>query len=164
MSTRDSARSRVYEAERLVHRMFDRAGTGRVVELAGTQVTMPPEARFSSAEAVADHVTKVLAMPSVRERFPRAAVPVSVRSRRGHRAAEYHRLTAEIAIPESTDGRWALRELVVLHELAHHLDDSGGPSHGRGFVICLIDLVDLVLGPEAAFGYRVIFGDSGVGP
>ncbi|MFZ2241198.1 MAG: TIGR04338 family metallohydrolase, partial [Gordonia amarae] len=57
---------------------------------------------------------------------------------------------------------WALRELVVLHELAHHLDDSGGPAHGPGFVHTLITLVGLVLGPEAEFVYRVVFTDSGV--
>ncbi len=72
-------------------------------------------------------------------------------------------VAAEIAIPSAADGRWALRELVVLHELAHHLDGTTGPAHGRGFVLTLIELVGLVLGPEAAFVYRVVLSDSGVG-
>ena len=33
----------------------------------------------------------------------------------------------------------------------------------RGFVLTLIELVGLVLGPEAAFVYRVVLSDSGVG-
>ncbi|MGV9712200.1 TIGR04338 family metallohydrolase [Gordonia sp. NPDC003424] len=167
MRARDTARSRVYDAERLVFRLFDRADEARTVQLVGTELTLPVEARFGSVDSVRGHVDRVLAMPAVRARFTRAAHPVAVRERRGDRSAHYSRTAdgdAEIAIPSSRDGRWALRELVVLHELAHHLDDSGGPAHGREFVVCLIDLVGLVLGPEAALVYRVIFSDSGVGP
>ncbi|NED63403.1 TIGR04338 family metallohydrolase, partial [Streptomyces sp. SID10244] len=36
------------------------------------------------------------------------------------------------------------------------------PAHGREFAVGLTDLVGLVLGPEAGFVYRVVFGDSGV--
>lgn len=100
--------------------------------------------------------------PAVRARFPRAVEPVTVRSRRGHAAAEYRPARAEIAIPDSREGRWALRELVVLHEIAHHLDDGPGPAHGRGFVLVLTELVGTVLGPEAGFVYRVIMADAGV--
>ncbi|GAB89586.1 TIGR04338 family metallohydrolase [Gordonia rhizosphera] len=161
MPPRDTGRSQVYEAERLVHRMFDRGG---VVQIAGTELTLPTEAMFASAESVGDYVSRVLAMGSVRAAFTRAATPVRVRHRRGYRSAEYHRDPdgPVIAVPTSQEGRWALRELVVLHEVAHHLDDSAGPAHGRGFVVTLIDLVGLVLGPEAAFVYRVVFADSGV--
>jgi putative metallohydrolase (TIGR04338 family) len=163
---RDVGRARLYEAERLVHRMFDNAGSSRTVEIAGTQLTLPAEARFATVESVRDHVDRVLSMPSVRQRFARAGRPVIVRERRGHRSAEYLRTGSEIpqiAIPSSADGRWALRELVVLHELAHHLDESQDAAHGRGFVVALTDLVTIVLGPEAGFVYRVILGDSGVG-
>ncbi|AZG48173.1 TIGR04338 family metallohydrolase [Gordonia insulae] len=165
MTPRDAGRSRLYEAERMVLQMFERPGVGRTVRIAGTEVTLPVEARFASVDSVSDHVDRVLAMPAVRARFTRAGESVGVRERQGHRSAHYHRTasgTAEIAIPSSSEGRWALRELVVLHELAHHLDDSGGPAHGRGFVDTLIDLVAAVLGPETGFVYRVVFGDSGV--
>ncbi|WP_168698410.1 TIGR04338 family metallohydrolase [Gordonia paraffinivorans] len=172
MSPRDTGRAKFYEAERLVHRLFDNAPSSRTVQLAGTQITLPAEARFASADAVGDYVRRVLDLPAVRDRFARAAEPVSVRERRGRRAAHYERrapasgdgaVEAEIAIPSSSDGRWALRELVVLHEVAHHLDDSEGPGHGRGFVLTLIELVGLVLGPEVAFVYRVVLADSGIG-
>ncbi|MGC4961740.1 TIGR04338 family metallohydrolase [Gordonia sp. DT218] len=168
MTPRDTGRAQMYAAERIVHRMFDHAGSaanGRMVELAGARVTLPSEASFASVESVADYVTRVLTLPAVSEEFARAALPVRVRRRRGHRSAEYRRTPdgAEIAVPTSAEGRWALRELVVLHEIAHHLDDSTDASHGRGFVITLIELVGRVMGPEAAFVYRVVFADSGVG-
>lgn len=171
MSPRDTGRARYYDAEHLVHRLFDTASSSRTVQIAGTELTLPAEARFASVDAVRDYVRRVLELPGVRERFPRASEPVSVRERRGQTSAHYARATtasgdefvrAEIAIP-SSESRWALRELVVLHELAHHLDDSEGPGHGRGFVLTLIELVGLVLGPEAAFVFRVVLADSGIG-
>jgi putative metallohydrolase (TIGR04338 family) len=36
-------------------------------------------------------------------------------------------------------------------------------KHGPLFAGTLIDLVGLVLGPEAALVYRITFGDSGIG-
>lgn len=166
MSPRDSGRTAFYEAERLILRMFDNVGVTRSVRVAGAELTLPIEARFATADAVGEYVERVLALAAVRQRFARARVPVTVRARRGHRAAEYRRgpglPDAEIAIPESREGRWALRELVVLHEIAHHLDDSESAVHGRDFALTVIDLVGLVLGPEAGLVYRVILSDSDV--
>ncbi|WLP92065.1 TIGR04338 family metallohydrolase [Gordonia sp. NB41Y] len=164
MSPRDVGRAQMYAAERLVFRMFERAGSARTVQIAGTELTLPTEALFGSVDSVRDYVSRVVSMPAVLERFPRSGVPVAVRSRGGFRSAEYRRVGghAEIAIPDTREGRWALRELVVLHELAHHLDDGDGPAHGRGFVLTLTELVGTVLGPEAGFVYRVILAESGV--
>jgi putative metallohydrolase (TIGR04338 family) len=162
---RDVGRARFYAAERLVLGMFDRAGSNRTVQLAGTELTLPAEARFASVESVRDHVIRVLDLPGVRERFDRASQPVTVRERRGHRSAHYESMSGQvpqIAIPSATGGRWALRELVVLHEIAHHLDDPATPAHGRSFAITLTDLVGLVLGPEAGLVYRVVLSDSDV--
>nr|WP_308191995.1 TIGR04338 family metallohydrolase [Gordonia liuliyuniae] len=160
--TRDADRSVVYAAEQLVRAMVERAGTSRTVQIAGAELTLPPEARFSSVDAVRRYVDDVLALPSVCESFPQAQRPVTVRRRRGSTAAHYERDGGVIAVPESVDGSWAMRELVVLHEIAHHLDPVGAPAHGRGFVDTLIELVGLVLGPETALVYRVVFGDSGL--
>ncbi|MEH3156096.1 MAG: TIGR04338 family metallohydrolase [Gordonia paraffinivorans] len=158
---RDSGRAALYAAERMAHLVFEASGTG--AQIGGVTVTVPPEARFGSVESVADHVERILARPSIRDRFPRAAEPVRVRVRRGPVSAHYEAgPPAVIAVPEDADGRWALRELVVLHELAHHLDDSGGVAHGPAFATTLIDLVADVVGPEAGWIYRVLFTESGV--
>lgn len=163
MTPRDSGRTAYYRAEQLVFTMFERAPSTRAVQLAGTELTLPVEARFASVQSVREYVARVQAMTTVRERFRRAAVPVTVRPRRGNRKAHYAPAKAEIAIPDAAEGRWALRELVVLHELAHHLDESEGPAHGPGFIETITTLVGLVLGPEAGFVYRVVLADSGVG-
>lgn len=166
MTPRDTGRERFYEAERLIRKLFERSGDHRSVHLAGTELTLPVEAQFGSIDSVREYVGRVLTMPSVTARFDAASTPVAVRARRGHRSAHYSRSldsdAREIAIPDSADGRWALRELVVLHEIAHHLDESGGPAHGRGFTQTLTELVGLVMGPEAEFVYRVVLADSGV--
>ncbi|PRC42041.1 TIGR04338 family metallohydrolase, partial [Mycobacterium sp. ITM-2017-0098] len=133
--TRDAQRAKVYAAEGFVRTMFDRAAErgDPVVEFFGTRLTLPPEARFGSVESVQTYVDGVLSHPGVRERWP-ATTPLRVRPRRGATAAHYERAgdAATIAVPE-VRSTWALRELVVLHEIAHHLSDTD-PPHGPDFV------------------------------
>jgi putative metallohydrolase (TIGR04338 family) len=116
--TADRQRTRVYDAEALVRRMFDRSVDYPVVDVAGSHLTLPPERRFASLESVQRYVDAVLGLRWVRERWPRADVPVSVRSRAGQSRAHYERFPAVIAVPLHEGGHaWALRELVVLHEV-----------------------------------------------
>jgi putative metallohydrolase (TIGR04338 family) len=88
-----------------------------------------------------------------------------VRRRNGSGRAHYERRLAGgpvIAVPTHVAGTaWALRELVVLHEIAHHLTDPDVAAHGPEFVTVLLDLVDGVVGPEAAFLLRVCLTDAG---
>jgi len=163
VSPPDSQRSKVYAAEQWVCTVFDRAaehGLG-AVEFFGTQLTLPPEARFSSVESVRRYVDSVLGHPAVRERWPRAG-PLAVRARRSVSAAHYERRegVAAIAVPERRT-TWALRELVVLHEIAHHLSDAE-PPHGAEFVATLCDLAGVVMGPEARHVLRVVYLKYGV--
>ncbi|MGV9733577.1 TIGR04338 family metallohydrolase [Rhodococcus aetherivorans] len=159
---RDTQRTAVYEAESLVRKMFDRADERglRVVELAGSQVTLPAERRFASIDSVQAYVDSVLALNWVRARWSRASVRVRVRARAGHAAAHYESDCATIALPEHrANTAWAFRELVVLHELAHHLDasdpdDPAEPPHGPAFVDRFLTLVGEIIGPEAAFALR----------
>ncbi len=160
---RDANRGKVYDAERIAHRLMERAGGAHTVQIAGATLTVPAEAKFGDVEGVARYVDDVLALDSVRERFAEATTPVRVRRRRGGRAAHYEANERVIAVPDSAEGAWALRELVVLHELAHHLDPIvDGQTHGASFVDTLVDLVGLVLGPEVGLVYRVVFTESGV--
>ena len=56
---------------------------------------------------------------------------------------------------------WALRELVVLHEFAHHVCRSD-PPHGPEFVAAHCELASAVMGPEVAHVLRVVYAKEGV--
>lgn len=163
MSPRDTQRARVYAAEEFVRTLFDRAAErgNRVVEFFGTQLTLPPEARFASVQAVQRYVDDVLAMATVRRRWPEAAALV-VRGRRGMTAAHYECADdgALIAVPDRRVN-WALRELVVLHEIAHHLT-TAQPPHGAEFTATFCELTEVVMGPEVAHVLRVVYAKEGV--
>ncbi|WP_067649050.1 TIGR04338 family metallohydrolase [Nocardia harenae] len=161
MTARDSQRGAVYDAEQLVRGAFERADEfgNRTVEVFGSQLTLPVERRFGSVESVAGYVERVLALNWVRAGWERAAVPVRVRARRGASAAHYEPDGAVLAVP--FERVWALRELVVLHELAHHLAPSAEPAHGPAFCARYLALVDGVIGPEAALLLRSALHGTG---
>lgn len=166
---RDSQRSRVYEAETLVRTMFDRADERglRTVDVAGSTLTLPIERRFASIESVQTYVDSVMCLNWVRRQWPTANA-VHVRERAGSTASHYERDTRTIAVPLHRQNQaWALRELVVLHELAHHLGggDNGtddGPAHSGAFVDRFITLVTEIVGHEAGFLLRTMMLDNGV--
>jgi putative metallohydrolase (TIGR04338 family) len=161
---RDSQRAKVYDAENLVHRIFDRSAEFPVVEVAGSRLTLPVERHFATLESVQAYVDAVLASTAVRARWPRADLPVAVRERSGQQQADYQRLTAVLAVPLHAGNRaWALRELVILHELAHHLADADDEeAHGPAFTERLIALTGEIVGEEAGFLLRTTMWDNGV--
>lgn len=160
---RDTQRAKVYAAEAFVRTLFDRAGEhgNRSIEFFGASVTLPPEARFGSLEAVQRYVDEVLSHRAVRLRWP-GLEPLTARGRRGLTAAHYEfdGESAVVAVPDRHT-TWALRELVVLHEIAHHLCRCD-PAHGPEFVAAFIDLTDLVMGPEVGHVLRVVYAKEGV--
>lgn len=162
-SPRDSQRSKVYAAEEFVRTLFDRAAEhgSSVVEFFGTQLTLPPEARFGSVTSVQRYVDEVLALPSVRRRWPEVS-PLRVRTRRAATAAHYENQDGAgvIAVPDRDTADWALRELVVLHEVAHHLCQAQ-PPHGPEYVATLCTLTELVMGPELGHVLRVVYAKEG---
>jgi putative metallohydrolase (TIGR04338 family) len=163
VTPRDTQRAKVYAAEEFVRTLFDRAAEhgNRVVEFFGTQLTLPPEGRFASAPSVQRYVDDVLAHPAVRARWPGVGA-LTVRPRRGAAAAHYERSDdgATIAVPDHRS-TWALRELVVLHEIAHHLSDVE-PPHGPEFVATFCGLAEVVMGPEVAHVLRIVYAKEGV--
>ncbi len=163
VSPRDTQRAKVYAAEDFVRTLFDRASQhgSRAVDFFGTQLTLPPEARFASTAAVQRYVDDVLVLPAVRQRWPRIE-PLTVRARRAETAAHYERRdgVATIAVPQRA-ANWAMRELVVLHEIAHHLSDVE-PPHGPQFVAVFCELAELVMGPEVGHVLRVVYAQEGV--
>lgn len=161
---RDVQRSKVYAAEEFIRTVFDRAAErgSRCVEFFGTPLTLPPEARFASAASVQRYVDEVLALPAVRARWPLAG-PLSVRPRRAATAAHYENRcgVGTIAVPDGVGGSWAMRELVILHEVAHHLCDTL-PPHGTQFVATFCALTEAVMGAELGYVLRAAFAGEGV--
>jgi putative metallohydrolase (TIGR04338 family) len=162
--SRDSQRARVYAAEEFVRVMFDRAaehGTPSV-DFFGTQLTLPPEGRFASMASVQRYVDDVLALAAVRREWPN--VPgLRVRARRGATSAHYENRdgAGTIAVPDRDTADWAMRELVILHEVAHHLCRVP-PPHGPDFVATMCTLTELVMGPELGHVLRVVYAKEGV--
>lgn len=165
MNARDTQRSRVYAAEEFVRTLFDRAAQhgSPAIDFFGDQITLPPEARFGSVESVQRYVDEVLALPEVVRQWPGVG-PIRVRPRRSTTAAHYENSEgkAVIAVPDRTRADWAMRELVVLHELAHHLCDGPGPAHGPEFTGTFCALAATVMGPEAGHVLRVVYAREGV--
>lgn len=161
---RDTQRAKVYAAEEFVRTMFDRAAEhgSPVVEFFGTQLTLPPEGRFGSIDSVRRYVDDVLAHPAVRRRWPSPS-PLRIRARRAATAAHYENRDGAgvIAVPDRDTADWALRELVILHEVAHHLCQAE-PPHGAEFVATFCELAELVMGPELGHVLRVVYAKEGV--
>ena len=132
------------------------------MEFFGAQLTLPPEARFGSVPAVQRYVDEVLALPAVRRQWPEVA-PLTVRHDGPQPQLTTKTATAQglSRFPISPPPSWAMRELVVLHEIAHHLCDAS-PPHGSQYVATLCTLAELVMGPELGHVLRVVYAKEGV--
>ena len=152
----------MYAAEQFVRTLFDHAAqhNSRTVQFFGASITLPPEARFASVESVQRYVDDVLALPADAG-IGHPTGPVTVRARRSATAAHYEK-GGVIAVPDRLTADWAMRELVVLHELAHHLCDPDAPAHGPDFVATFCALASAVMGPEAGHVLRVVYAKEGV--
>jgi putative metallohydrolase (TIGR04338 family) len=150
-------RARVYAAEDAWALLLDAARQGAAQALvAGSAVVLPAEVRFgdlSAAQAYADHHLAAWDVPAV-----------GLRPRRGRLKAHWE-APGTIALPVPVHGTpWALREAVLLHELAHHLAFhlDGAGDHGPAFAARMLELVEHALGPEAALALRVDYGEQQV--
>lgn len=165
--SRDLHRSSVYAAEDQLGRALERGG---VVEFFGSTLMLPIERRFADIPSVQRYVDSVL---KVLGECGLVLPPVNIRERAGHTRAHYERArgagAAVIAVPlHLVDGRrWAGRESVVLHELAHHLcahdvRAQHEPAHGPIFCGHLLALHERVIGPESALLLRTGWAAAGV--
>lgn len=155
MSGRDFQRSKLYSAENRLAWMFDH--TLRA-ELDGVSLQLEPERRFVNIADIQSYVDRVTVHPGVIGKFGRVG-QVKVRERKGGDKAHYERAKQTIAI-NTTGTRWAMRELIVLHELAHHY--APGDGHGPAFSAALTDLIDIMMGPQAALALRILYQNEGV--
>lgn len=115
-------------------------------------VTFTPEAepKFTSPAEVAPFVQQVLArLKQQSKEFGsnyrgRENKQVLVAASRGYKSATY--VNDVMFLPErQRGGAWALRGMVVLHELAHHLNTGDGAIidvHGEGFRATFVQLLE----------------------
>lgn len=154
---RDSRRSAAYEVEDRWSALLDNGG---VLDFFGSRISLPVQRRFGTVEAMQTYVDWVLALPTVIEHFGTVA-PTVVRERAGQSKAHYDPATSTIAIP--LVARWAARESVLLHEVAHHILARGsGAWHGSAYAAVMLELVTSALGPEAALVLRTGYEDAGI--
>ena len=165
---RDGQRQRVYDAEHQVRRQLELAAAGaRTVTVAASTIVLPLEVRFGSLDAAQRYTDAVHAGDDFRRRFPRAAgAPLRLRARRGNRAAHYD-APGTIALHEPAHGSgWSLRELVLLHEIAHHAVHHDLPrdipDHGPGYAGVFVGLVTQTMGPETGLLLTTAFAEHGV--
>ena len=139
---------RVYDAEDTLLFMLDNGGT---VQFMGSSLTMPVERRFGDLEGVRRYLAAVRDLPWG---YPDVPAP-TVRLRRGHTKAQWE--NGVIALPDGIGRKgWAMREVVVLHEYAHHVTwhTAGVTGHGQQFQHVYLGLIENAVGPEAAFVVR----------
>ena len=161
---RDAQRSRVYRAEDAWAARLDAARLGApLATVGGSAVLLPAERRLGSLEAAAAYCARVVVLPEVTAVLG-AVDPPRLRPRRGVRSAHWE-APGTIALPVPAHGEpWALRETVLLHELAHHLAETTGRAggHRAPFPAAVLLLARAVLGEEAALVLRVEYGEHDV--
>ncbi|MBC7373039.1 MAG: TIGR04338 family metallohydrolase, partial [Frankiales bacterium] len=131
--------------------------------IGGSSLLLPSERRLGSLESAADYCERVLALPEV-VAVAGVLTPPALRTRRGARVAHWEP-PGVIALPVPIHGEpWALRETVLLHELAHHVAELSGLARGHRppFPAVMLLLVQAVLGEQAAFALRVDYGGERV--
>lgn len=140
----DYQRSACYSAEDQWAAAVDRGG---VMDFHGSRLVLPVQRNFTALSDVNDYVMSVCSR--------NAMTPPLVRHRQGGGRAHYEQ-QGVIAIP--TDQPWAMRESVVLHELAHH--KAVGMDHGPLFTEAMLALVASELGPEAELVLRTAYNSN----
>jgi putative metallohydrolase (TIGR04338 family) len=139
MTSPDPDKLATYRAEDRLQRWLVTASPSITVDV--TTYTPEREARFVAPADVQRYVDRVLQHLRAGSKDYGGAEyePVRVRPRRGNTRAEYG--AGVMAIPPfEAGGSWALRESVILHELAHHL--AGADGHGAAFRATFIRLLE----------------------
>ena len=151
--TPDSLRQAVYRAEDQWSTLMDRGGH---IDFFGSSITAPVQLRFGNMNDVRVYVDRVC---RVRE------IPaIQVRHRRGGTRAHYEVRASGGVIAVPTNQPWAMRESVLLHEIAHHMAITVHASalHDRVFTSSMLSLVQEFLGHEAELLLRTSYQAAGV--
>ncbi|TXI88297.1 MAG: TIGR04338 family metallohydrolase [Chryseobacterium sp.] len=149
--TRDAQQSAVYSAEQLITALMD-SPHAEDTPTAFHGSTLPPieqDRKFADIASVQRYVDALNTLNwgySSSDGVP----PVMVRNRKGSAKAHWE-FPNVIAIPFGRNGGWACREMVVLHEYAHHaaFHLHGETTHGEWFQKIHCDLVRNAVGGVA---------------
>jgi len=141
---RDSQRSRLYSAERVLSNRDEHGQPCGSVDWT----------TVAEVQAFVDRVTRSRWWKS-RSRVGK----IVVKDGRGGMSARAYRSRGQsvIAIP-----RWARTRRVVLHELSHHLTPWTAAAHGNLFAANLVDLVRRWMGPDEAEALKESFRQAKV--
>lgn len=163
---RDLDKSATYAAEDEVARWLDAVSPEQpTVNCLGDTFQPEVEAKFTDPTSVQAYVNKVLAHLTANGYTyeGRESTPITVRARRGAKKAEYQRDGAIMAIPpREIGGAWSLRELVVLHEISHHLAPRDVASHGPEFRATFVRLIENIGSPVIAHLLQGAFSARGL--
>lgn len=148
----------VYSAEHAITAVLDRVAAivdPVTITVAGSSLVIPFERKFGRIEDIQCYVDRVCDKIG--------CSPPRVRARASIKKAHYQ--LGEIAIPTNETqaagkSGWAMREIVVLHELAHHL--TPGQNHGPHFVGAFLDLIKQFMGQETWLLALSSFDQAGV--
>lgn len=145
-----------YDAEFEIRFMLEHAYEARTVHAYGSTVVLPDERKFGRVENVNEYLWKVAELLDLGE------PPLAV-YKQGRKDAHYNALQRTIHLPPHLGSHhsWAMREIVVLHEYAHHLSREERESHGPIFCGAFVFLVEHCIGPEVAFLLRCAFAERG---
>lgn len=149
----DSQKSAVYGAEDRLERLLDRALKDGQVRAFGSVWQPEHEIKFSNVEDIQHYVDRVLTHIGCQQ-------PITVRRRKGATRAHYRAGTIAIP-PREIGGGFALREVYVLHEVAHHLCRFG-ESHGAEFTRTYVDLLERLGRPITARLLQICYVDGHV--
>lgn len=161
MTISDPDQKATYRAEDRFQRWL--AAATPTVTIDVTTYTPEIEARFVAPADVQRYVNRVLAhlRDGMKDYGGTERQAVHVRSRRGHARAEYG--MGVLSIPSfEAGGSWALRESVVLHELAHHLAGLSAGGHGATFRATFIRLLEDMGKPVWAELLHLAFASEGL--
>jgi len=149
----------VYRSEDLLCQIIDQQHVHPQLLIGNSMVLVPNDRKFQTVANIQSYVNKVTDQQGVK------AVTVVPKLHRGKGRqlwAHYDPSAGEIHIPMRAKGKWAQREVVVLHELAHHLTWREPVGHGPKFAGKLLELIEEYIGLEAHFILRILYADNGV--
>lgn len=163
MTTRDSQRQKVYDAEFALRDVLTNASNTevRTFDFYGSVLTLPDERKFGDLASVQRYVDAVLGLNWVKAEWERAAYPVKVNDTALNHGREAHYQLGTIFVPKHFGKvSWAMREIVVLHEIAHHLCPAVQP-HGPDFARTFHKLLSEIIGPEVGLIYQDLLDKHG---